>query len=103
MVITSGTRALRLVSALGAGFAVIGVVLAAALVVLRLTGDVQVAGWTSVMVVVLLGTGVVLFALGMIAEYLGVAVNMAMGKPPYLIVGDPADGPLGARLPRTPE
>jgi undecaprenyl-phosphate 4-deoxy-4-formamido-L-arabinose transferase len=103
MVITSGTRALRLVSALGAGFAVIGIVLAAVLVVLRLTGDVQVAGWTSVMVVVLLGTGVVLFALGMIAEYLGVAVNMAMGKPPYLIVGDPADGPLGARLPRMPE
>jgi len=30
-----------------------------------------------------------------IAEYLGVAVNMAMGKPLYLIVGDPKDGPLG--------
>ena len=103
MVITSGTRALRLVSALGASLAVIGIVLAAVLVVRRLTGDVEVAGWTSVMVVFLLGTGVVLFALGMIAEYLGVAVNMAMGKPPYLIVGDPADGPLGARLPRTPE
>jgi undecaprenyl-phosphate 4-deoxy-4-formamido-L-arabinose transferase len=47
------------------------------------------------MVVVLVSTGAVLFSLGVIAEYLGVAVNMAMGKPLYLIVGDPAEGPLG--------
>jgi hypothetical protein len=26
-----------------------------------------------------------------------------MGKPLYLIVGDTEDGPLGARLPQTPE
>jgi len=103
MVITSGTRALRLVSALGAGFAILGVVLATVLVVIRLTSETQVAGWTSVMVVVLVGTGVVLFALGVIAEYIGVAVNMAMGKPLYLIVGDPEDGPLGAGAQRTPE
>jgi polyisoprenyl-phosphate glycosyltransferase len=103
MVITSGTRALRLVSALGASFAILGVVLATVLVVIRLTSETQVAGWTSVMVVVLVGTGVVLFALGVIAEYIGVAVNMAMGKPLYLIVGDPEDGPLGAGAQRTPE
>ena len=103
MVITSGTRALRLVSALGAGLAVLGLVLAAGLVVIRLTSETQVAGWTSVMVVVLFGTGVILFALGVIAEYVGVAVNMAMGKPLYLIVADPADGPLGDRPPKMPE
>ena len=103
MVLTSGTRALRLVSALGAGFAVVGVVLAAVLAVLRLTSGTEVAGWTSVMVVALVGIGAILFALGVIAEYVGVAVNMAMGKPLYLIVGDTEDGPLGARLPQTPE
>ena len=47
------------------------------------------------MVVFLLGTGAILFSLGVIAEYIGVSVNMAMGKPPYLIVSDPADGPFG--------
>jgi hypothetical protein len=31
-----------------------------------------------------------LFALGIIAEYLGVAVSMAMGKPPYFIVARPS-------------
>jgi undecaprenyl-phosphate 4-deoxy-4-formamido-L-arabinose transferase len=38
-----------------------------------------------------------LLALGVIAEYVGVAVSRAMGKPLYLIVSDPADGPLGRR------
>ena len=32
---------------------------------------------------------------GIIAEYVAVAVRMAMGRPLYLTVTDPADGPLG--------
>ncbi len=54
-------------------------------------------GWTSLVVVILICTGVILFSLGVIAEYIGVAVNMAMGKPLYLITQDPEDGPLGRR------
>lgn len=100
MVLTSGTRALRLVSLLGVVCAVGGIVLAVWLVIARLAGSNQVAGWTSLMVVTLLCTGAVLFSLGVIAEYVGVAVNMAMGRPPYLIIGDPATGPLGRDEPR---
>ncbi len=95
MVLTSGTRLLRVVSILGALFALLGLVVAAVLVVSRLAGNNIAPGWTSVMVVVLLSTGALLFSLGIVAEYLGVAVNMAMGKPLYLIVADPQDGPLG--------
>jgi len=95
LVLSSGTRALRMVSALGVLFAVGGVGYALYLLVIRLTSDTTPAGWTSTMVVVLVSTGAILFSLGVIAEYLGVAVNMAMGKPLYLIVGDPNDGPLG--------
>ena len=95
LVLSSGTRALRMVSALGVLFAVGGVAYALYLLVIRLTSDTTPAGWTSTMVVVLVSTGAILFSLGVIAEYLGVAVNMAMGKPLYLIVGDPNDGPLG--------
>jgi undecaprenyl-phosphate 4-deoxy-4-formamido-L-arabinose transferase len=97
MVLTSGTRLLRLVSVLGVAFGLLGALFALVLGVIRLTGSVPVAGWTSVMVVVLVGTGAVLFSLGIVAEYLGVAVNMAMGKPLYLITSDPVDGPLGRR------
>ena len=95
MVITGGTRMLRLVSALGVALAVVGILFAAVVIGLKLSGHIDEAGWASAMVVALLSSGAVLFALGVMAEYLGVAVNMAMGRPLYLIVSDRADGPLG--------
>jgi polyisoprenyl-phosphate glycosyltransferase len=95
LALSSGTHALRMVSALGVAFALGGIAFAIYLVLVRLTSDATPDGWTSTMVLVLLSTGAILFSLGVIAEYVGVAVSMAMGKPLYLIVGDPKDGPLG--------
>jgi glycosyltransferase involved in cell wall biosynthesis len=95
LALSSGTHALRMVSALGALFALGGIAYALYLVLVRFTSDTTPEGWTSTMVLVLVSTGAILFSLGVIAEYVGVAVNMAMGKPLYLIVGDPKDGPLG--------
>jgi undecaprenyl-phosphate 4-deoxy-4-formamido-L-arabinose transferase len=95
MVLTSGTRGLRFVSVLGVIFAALGVVLAVVIAVGRMTGGDTPAGWASTVIAVLLTSGAVLFSLGIVAEYVGVAVNMAMGKPAYLIVGDPRSGPLG--------
>ena len=97
LVLSSGTRGLRVVSGTGVVVGVLGLLLAVFVTGARLTNTIAVEGWASVVVVLLLGVGAILFSLGMIAEYVGVAVNMAMGKPPYLIVGDPADGPLGRR------
>lgn len=98
MVVSSGTRGLRIVSVTGVALAVLGVAGVVGLVVSYLTGAQQeVRGWASTMVVLLLTSGAMLFSLGVIAEYVGVAVNMAMGKPLYLIVSDPVDGPLGRR------
>lgn len=94
MVVTSGTRGLRMVSVLGASFALGGVLLAVGLAIAKLAGNSVLQGWTSLMVALLLCTGVVLFFLGVIAEYVGVAVNMAMGKPLYLIISDPGRSPL---------
>lgn len=95
MILTSGTRGLRLVTGAGAVFFVGGIVFALYLVVMRLVaGDIP-EGWTSQMVLTAVGFGVVLMALGVIAEYLGLAVGAAQGKPAYLIVRDPLSGPLG--------
>jgi len=96
MVLSSGTRALRVVSLLGVAFAVIGGCLALYLLIAAIFFRVDLPqGWPSLMVAFLLCSGAMLLALGVIAEYVGVAVSMAMGKPLYLIVSDPADGPLG--------
>ena len=95
MILTTGTRGLRIVSGLGVIFAVIGVIFAIVIFIQRLAGDIAIQGWASLSVLVLLSAGFILFSLGIIAEYIGINVNMAMGKPPYLITTDPADGPLG--------
>jgi len=97
MVISSGTRPLRVVSFVGVAFGLGGLLLALWLVIQYFLGEQAPAGWTSSIVVMLVSTGAVLFALGVIAEYIGVSVNMAMGKPIYLIVSDPGAGPLGRR------
>ncbi len=94
LVITAGTRPLRLVSLAGALFALGGIVVALVLVVGRLLGAITVPGWTSVTVLLLLIGGANLFALGVVAEYVGAAVRMAMGKPLYLMTSDPTAGPL---------
>ena len=82
-------------SALGALFSLGGLGVAAYLVTVHFTSGSVPQGWISTMIVILVSTGAILFSLGVIAEYLGVAVSMAMGKPLYLIVSDPEDGPLG--------
>jgi undecaprenyl-phosphate 4-deoxy-4-formamido-L-arabinose transferase len=99
LVLTSGTRGLRLVSVLGVTFAVLGLLLAVWTVVGRLTGGADQPGWAPVLVVVSVGTGAILFSLGVVAEYVGVAVNQAMGRPLFLIHDDPDQGPLGRPRP----
>ena len=52
-------------------------------------------GWASMMVVTLIASGFILVSLGVVAEYVGAAVTMAMGRPLYVIVRDREEGPLG--------
>jgi polyisoprenyl-phosphate glycosyltransferase len=100
LILTSGTKPLRWVAMYGALLSLIAVVVLAYVLWQRFVSDVQssVPGWTSVMVVILVTSGGILFSLGIVAEYLGIAVKTAMGKPLYLVVTDLASGPLG----RTP-
>jgi polyisoprenyl-phosphate glycosyltransferase len=95
MVLTSGTRPLRLVAVFGALLGLGALVLMAWVLWARLNHEVPVQGWTSVMVILLVTSGAVLFSLGILAEYLAIASKSAMGKPLYLVVNDPAEGPLG--------
>ncbi len=88
LVLSSGNRPLRLVSGLGVVTAALGLVFAAVLIIGRLTGHVEVEGWTSLIVVVLLIGGLTLLALGVIAEYVGLAAGMSMGRPLYVATSD---------------
>ena len=95
MMVTSGTKGLRLVTYTGILLGLLGVVLTIVLVASAFVSPAPVQGWTSTMCVLLIGMGLILVSLGIVAEYIGVTVNTAMGKPLYLIASDPQAGPLG--------
>ncbi len=95
LVLSSGTRGLRLVAVLGVLCGGLGFVLALYLIGARLVSSDIPSGWTSTTVAILLASGTILVALAIVSEYVGMAVNMAMGRPLYLIVGDGRNGPLG--------
>ena len=99
LVLTSGTGPLRLVALFGAFLGLVAILVLGWVLWARLSSQISVPGWTSVMVVILVTSGGILFSLGVVAEYLGIAVKTAMGKPLYLVVTDAASGPLG----RVPE
>ena len=97
LVLTSGTGPLRFVAFIGIASVLLGVVVSAYAVWGRLTGRAEVPGWASLLIVVSLFSGLTLFSLGVLAEYLGIAITMALGKPLYLITSRPTRG--GPRRP----
>jgi hypothetical protein len=94
LLLTSGTAALRLVAFIGMGSVLLGAVVSAYSLLGKLTGRVAVPGWASLVIVVSLFSGLTLFSLGILAEYLGIVVTMALGKPLYLITSRPNRGGL---------
>lgn len=90
LVLSSGNRPLRLMSGVGAFCAVAGVLYAAWLVFARVQGMTDVQGWTTVVVCVLVIGGLILLSLGVIAEYVGLAASMSMGRPGFVVLDDPA-------------
>ena len=98
LVLSSGNRPLRIVSAFGALCSTAGILYALWLVLGRVSGAPEVEGWTSLMVAHLVISGVILIALGVIAEYVGLAATMSMGKPSYVALDTP-DRLFGPRHP----
>jgi undecaprenyl-phosphate 4-deoxy-4-formamido-L-arabinose transferase len=89
LILTSGTRPLRIISALGFLSILAGAYLSGAALYGKFTHQIPVQGYTSLLIVICIFSGIILFSLGVIAEYLGLALTMAMGKPLYLIVSKP--------------
>ncbi|HEX3087416.1 MAG TPA: glycosyltransferase [Ilumatobacteraceae bacterium] len=95
LVLSSGTRPLRIVTFLGMACAVLGFGGAAWIIFRQLTTDFNAPGWASMTVALLVTTGLILFALGVVAEYVGALLRTVQGRPLYIVLDDPNDGPLG--------
>lgn len=98
LVVTAGSRPLRVIALLGMVVATGGFILAMYIVWMKSTNGIPAAGWASVIVAVLVTSGLTMLSLGVISEFLGAAVRSSMGKPLYLVVNDPIKGPLGENL-----
>lgn len=95
LIVTAGARPLRVIALLGLIAALSGFTLTIVIVWMRLVTGVTVSGWTSVIVAILVSSGVVMLSLGVISEFIGSIVRLTMGKPNYLVITDPQNGPLG--------
>jgi glycosyltransferase involved in cell wall biosynthesis len=93
-ILTTGTRPLRIIAILGilSIFASIGI--SAYAIWQKLAHQVPIQGWTSLVIIVSFFSGLILFSLGVIAEFLAMTLTMAMGRPLYLIVSRPVRGKL---------
>lgn len=89
LLITAGTKPLRAITLLGFASIIIAFALAVYAVWAKFLHQVPVQGWTSLVIVVAFFSGSILFALGLIAEYLAVAVGIVMGKPLYITTSRP--------------
>jgi glycosyltransferase involved in cell wall biosynthesis len=89
LVLTSGTRPLRLITLAGVVSVLAAVGLMLWVVISKLTGHIPVQGWASLVMVVSFFSGTMLMALGVIAEYLAVTMGIAMGRPLYVVSSKP--------------
>jgi hypothetical protein len=91
LVVSSGTRPLRMIAALGLLVAVSGLVAGAYLLGLRISGAIDVPGWTSAVVLMLVLLGGLYICVAVVAEYVGQAVRNTVGRPVY-VRADPPEG-----------
>ena len=89
LILTTGTRPLRLITLMGFCSVVLAFAIAAYALYGKLTGEIAVEGWASLLMVVAFFSGGILTALGVIAEYLAVTMGIVMGKPLYVVSTKP--------------
>lgn len=89
LVVSSGTKPLVFVTGTGITFVVLGALAAMWVAYNALVSSLPVNGWASMFVALMVVGGAVMMSLGIIAQYIGAATNMSLGKPLYVVIRDP--------------
>ena len=90
LILTAGTRPLRIISILGFLSILLGMTISAHTLWAKINHQIPVQGYTSLLIVVCFFSGIILFSLGVIAEYLALVLTTTMGKPLYITVARPS-------------
>ncbi len=89
LLLTSGTRPLRLITLMGFCSLILALVITVYALWVKFHLQAPVQGWSSIVIVVAFFSGCILTALGVIAEYLAVSMSILMGKPLYIVATKP--------------
>ena len=76
---------LRFMSAMGVVFNILAVVLLISVIVEKITKGTPIAGWASLMCVILCASGIIMLMLGILGEYIWRTLDAARTRPPYIV------------------
>jgi glycosyltransferase involved in cell wall biosynthesis len=88
VVVTFSYAPVRLISTVGFLAAIIGVIYALVIIIQSLLFEVEVSGWSSLMVVLLLVSGIQMVTMGFIAEYLWRQSKQVRREPRYIVMNE---------------
>jgi len=89
LIITTGTRPLRLITLLGFVSLLIAIAVSVYAFYGKFVSNTPVQGWTSLLIVTSIFSGSIMVSLGVVAEYLAITMSISMGKPLYVISTKP--------------
>ena len=75
----------RAMSSIGSLFFCASIVWALVIIVQTLTYGAEVAGWASLMALILCSSGLIMLMLGMLGEYIWRALDESRNRPPFLV------------------
>jgi polyisoprenyl-phosphate glycosyltransferase len=76
---------LRMISTFGMGIAFLAILGGIGIIILKFTVGINLSGWSSLAVLIMFFSGVNLFVLGVIGEYIGDIFDEVKNRPPFLI------------------
>ncbi len=89
MVLTSGTRPLRLITIMGGASFVLTLFLLGYALYSKFIETTPIQGWTSLLIIISFFSGLIMVSLGVVAEYLALTTGIVMGKPLYVVTSKP--------------
>jgi dolichol-phosphate mannosyltransferase len=76
---------IRIASILGIIFSCLGFIYAAVVVIMRLAGGIEIEGWTSLMIVLLVVSGIQMLMIGILGEYIWRILDESRKRPPFIV------------------
>lgn len=76
---------IRFMTVVGGGSFIISILWAVLLIIEKLLGSISVTGWTTLMVMQLFSSGLIMFTLGILGEYIWRSMDAARNRPVYII------------------